>query len=109
MSGPRDLGLALAEPESRAAPAPAQTQIFDQVATATATVLSDVVTSPLQTPVPCAPSPLPSVCGTETTDSVDEDEVDAMPMVLCDVALDVIDPVLDSADGYRNYYDSIGT
>ena len=47
VSGPGDLGLALAQPESRAVSTAAQAQIFDQVATATAIVLSDVVTSPL--------------------------------------------------------------
>ena len=83
MSGPGDLGLALAQLEPSAASAAAQTQIFYQVATAAATVLSDVITSPLQTPAPCAPSPVPSVCGTETMDSVDGDDVDAT--VLYDV------------------------
>ena len=61
VSGPGDLGLALAQPESRAVSTAAQAQIFDQVATATAAVLSDLVTSPLQTPASCAPSPVPSV------------------------------------------------
>ena len=85
VSGPGDLGLALAQPESRAVSTAEQAQIFDQVATATAAVLSDVVTSPLQTPAPFAPSPVPSVCGTETTDSVDGDDVDAT--VLYDVEM----------------------
>ena len=53
VSGPGDLGLALAQPESRAVSTAAQAQIFDQVATATAAALSDVVTSPLQPPAPC--------------------------------------------------------
>ena len=48
---------------------------------------------------PCPPSPVLSVCG-----SVDGDDVDAT--VLYDELRDVIEPVLDSADSYRDYYDS---
>ena len=103
VSGPGDLGLALAQPESRAVSTAEQAQIFDQVATATAAVLSDVVTSPLQTPS--------SICSQSRAECVWHWNYGLSWRRRCwrygiVWRRDVIDSVLDSADGYRDYYDS---
>ena len=80
VSGPRD--LALVQPDFQTASAAAVTQTNDLVATAIATAASDVTMSRLQNLAPRAPSPLPSVCGTEPEyeDSVGGDDVEATEM-----------------------------
>ena len=80
VSGPRD--LALVQPDFHVPSAAAVTQTIDLVATATATAASDTTMSRLQNLAPHAPSPLPSVCGTESEceDSVGGDDVEASEM-----------------------------
>ena len=80
VSGPRD--LALVQPDFQTASAAAVTQTIDLVATAIATAASDITMSRLQNLAPRAPSPLPSVCGTEPEyeDSVGGDDVEATEM-----------------------------
>ena len=79
VSGSRDLDLALVQPDFPTVSATAVTQTLDPVATATAPAASDVATSRLQNLAPRAPSPVPSVCGTESEngDSIGGDAFEA--------------------------------